>query len=88
MIIFGDSGAGKTTLINCISGLDNDYEGKIYFDDRLVDKNNQKDLENIHNKSAFVFQFFLLFDALTVEENLKIVLPSTKDVSLLYRWMN
>ena len=38
IIIVGNSGCGKTTLLNLIGGIDQDYEGEIYLDDYLIIK--------------------------------------------------
>ena len=56
--IIGESGSGKTTLLRLLAGLDKDYLGDF-------------DLKNV--KIAYVFQEPRLFDAISVEKNLKIV---------------
>ena len=60
--MLGPSGIGKTTLLRIISGLDKDYTGEI----------SPKNL-----KISYVFQEPRLFEALSVEKNLKIVNPSS-----------
>ena len=60
--LLGPSGIGKTTLLRIISGLDKDYTGEI----------TPKNL-----KFSYVFREPRLFEALSVEKNLKIVNPSS-----------
>ena len=63
----GKSGTGKSTLLNIISLLDEEYEGEVYY--------NSINLKNIKNKEKFryqnysyVFQTPILFNLLTVFE--------------------
>jgi len=63
--LLGPSGCGKSTLLNIISGLLNPSEGKILFDDRDVTQLTP-DQRNI----AQVFQFPVIYDTMTVRENL------------------
>ena len=52
--IKGKSGSGKTTLLSLISGLENKYEGKIYYKDKELKKTN---LDNYRsNDIGIVFQ--------------------------------
>ena len=55
--IFGDSGVGKTTLIDILIGLHNPHKGEFYLDERLVE---QKEL--IGKVFGYVPQFIYLFD--------------------------
>ena len=43
--IMGKSGNGKTTLLNCLSLLESPDDGKIYYEDKLIDFNDTKNLE-------------------------------------------
>lgn len=56
--IVGESGCGKTTLLNCLSGLLS-YEGSINIDGTLLESLNEKELDSyrLHNL-GFVFQDF------------------------------
>ena len=66
--IVGQSGSGKSTAINAIGGL-LDYEGTILYDGKTVN------MEEYRRKNvAYIFQDFLLFDDLSVRENIKIAL--------------
>ncbi|MGL4452028.1 MAG: amino acid ABC transporter ATP-binding protein [Sarcina sp.] len=72
--IIGESGAGKTTLIRSLVGLEKCKSGTIKIDDTYLLKNNKycssKELINIRKKIGFVFQGFNLFPHMTVLENI------------------
>lgn len=66
--IRGKSGSGKTTLLSLISGLENRYEGKIYFHDKDLSK---IDLDKYRNSDIeIVFQSYNLLVHLTAGENI------------------
>ena len=72
--ILGESGSGKTTFLNMISGVDLKSHGKILFNELDVDKFNDAKWREIRNTEiGFIFQRFNLIDHLTVMEN--VVLP-------------
>ena len=63
--LLGPSGCGKTTLLNIISGLVRPSRGRILFDERDV-----TDLPTEARNIAQVFQFPVVYDTMTVRENL------------------
>ncbi|MGB7244331.1 MAG: ABC transporter ATP-binding protein [Sulfitobacter sp.] len=63
--LLGPSGCGKSTLLNIISGLLTPSEGRILFDDRDV-----TDLPPDQRNIAQVFQFPVIYDTMTVYDNL------------------
>lgn len=74
--ILGESGTGKSTLMNIIGGLDSDYEGNIFIDDvnlRSINLDNYR-RDNI----GFIFQNFNLVSNLTILENVMIKLDMSK----------
>jgi len=72
--ILGESGSGKTTFLNMISGVDVKSNGKILFNDLDVDKFNDAKWREVRNTEiGFIFQRFNLIDHLTVMEN--VILP-------------
>ncbi len=72
--VLGESGSGKTTFLNMISGVDLKTSGKIIFNEQDVDKFNDAKWREIRNQEiGFIFQRFNLIDHLTVMEN--VVLP-------------
>lgn len=72
--VLGESGSGKTTFLNMISGVDSKSSGKIIFNDMDVDKFNDSKWREVRNQEiGFIFQRFNLINHLTVMEN--VVLP-------------
>lgn len=70
--IYGDSGCGKTTLIDMIGLVETYQGGEILYDNKVIKKS--KDKRNmLRNKVGFIFQDFGLIQNATVLENLNIV---------------
>ncbi|MDE8053992.1 amino acid ABC transporter ATP-binding protein [Erysipelothrix rhusiopathiae] len=67
-VVLGKSGAGKTTLMRCINGLEVFDSGKIIVDD--IEINTSSDYKKIRGQIGMVFQNFNLFPHLTVLENI------------------
>ncbi|NTT85301.1 ABC transporter ATP-binding protein [Tabrizicola fusiformis] len=63
--LLGSSGCGKTTLLNIISGIVRPSHGRVLFGDRDV-----TDAETAARNIAQVFQFPVVYDTMTVRENL------------------
>ncbi len=69
--LFGRSGAGKTSLINMISGLLRPARGRIVIDDRVLFDGKQRiDVSARKRRIGYVFQEARLFPHLTVRQNL------------------
>ncbi|PAF47948.1 molybdenum ABC transporter ATP-binding protein [Helicobacter sp. 12S02232-10] len=69
--IFGKSGAGKTTILRILSGLENPDKGKIAIGGRVYfDSYNRINLPVQQRKIGFVFQNYALFPHLNVYENI------------------
>ncbi|WP_088067549.1 amino acid ABC transporter ATP-binding protein [Gottfriedia luciferensis] len=66
--LLGQSGAGKTTILRCINGLEKFDGGSIEIDDQIIQS--QKDLIKVRKKIGLVFQNFNLFPHKTVLENI------------------
>lgn len=64
-VLLGQTGAGKTTTLRCIAGLDRPEEGSIYFDGERIN-----DFIPAERDVAFVFQSHILYPHLTVYENM------------------
>lgn len=77
--IIGESGCGKTTLLNLIAGLDYPTSGKIKIDGADVTTLSDQELAEIRsNKIGIVFQFFNLLSVLTASENIELAMMIAK----------
>ncbi|UCD13126.1 MAG: ABC transporter ATP-binding protein [Thermoplasmatales archaeon] len=75
----GESGCGKTTLLNLIAGLDNPTDGSIIIDGVDITTLPDQQLAEIRcNKIGIVFQFFNLIPTLTASENIEISMMIAK----------
>ncbi|MHA1589510.1 MAG: ABC transporter ATP-binding protein [Candidatus Njordarchaeales archaeon] len=78
IVIYGPSGAGKTTVLNLLAGMDRPTSGEIILFRRNVKDLSEEDLAKIRReKIGFIFQFFNLINNLTVLENVIIPLLPT-----------
>ncbi|MCI9336625.1 MAG: ABC transporter ATP-binding protein [Lachnospiraceae bacterium] len=72
-VIVGASGAGKTTILNILGGMDTLTEGEIYLDGQKVSAFNKKQLTSYRRYDVgFVFQFYNLVQNLTALENVEL----------------
>ena len=75
--VVGASGAGKTTLVNAISGLDSFKSGTIQFDDVEVNRYHTSIADKLRLKNyGFIFQNYYLLEKETVYENVKVSLDA------------
>ena len=78
--ILGPSGAGKTTCLNILGGMDNLTSGEVFVDGKCVNKLNGKELIKYRrNDIGFVFQFYNLIQNLTVIENVELATQLCKN---------
>ena len=79
-VILGPSGAGKTTVLNMLGGMDTCDEGHIWLDGQEVSAFNQKQLTQYRRYDVgFVFQFYNLVQNLTALENVELASEICKD---------
>lgn len=72
-VIVGPSGAGKTTTLNILGGMDTLTSGSVIIDGKDISKLNKKGLTNYRrNDIGFVFQFYNLVQNLTALENVEL----------------
>ena len=79
-IIVGPSGAGKTTSLNILGGMDTATSGKVIVDGKRIDKLKNKELIKYRREDiGFVFQFYNLVQNLTALENVELATQICKD---------
>lgn len=80
VIILGASGAGKTTVLNILGGMDTATEGSVVIDgEDIADYDARRLCEYRRNSIGFVFQFYNLVQNLTAKENVELALQICKD---------
>lgn len=80
VVILGPSGAGKTTVLNMLGGMDSPSDGMIIVDDKEIHNYTKKQLVNYRrNDIGFVFQFYNLVANLTAIENVELACQICKD---------
>lgn len=68
-LIIGQSGSGKTVLLNCLVGLYPPTSGNIFYDNRNITAMTKKEQTLIRREIGMLFQSSALFDSLTVLDN-------------------
>ncbi len=72
IVILGASGSGKSTFLNVISGLEKSDGGTVAYDDRQLNKMNEKELTKFRrDNTAYIFQQYYLLPHLNVEKNVR-----------------
>ena len=72
-IILGSSGAGKSTVLNILGGMDTNDEGEVIIDEEKISNFSNKELITYRRYAVgFVFQFYNLVNNLTALENVEL----------------
>ncbi|MBP3871050.1 MAG: ABC transporter ATP-binding protein [Faecalicoccus sp.] len=80
VIIAGASGAGKSTILNLLGGMDSVSEGKIIVDGNEISRYNEREMTYYRRYDVgFVFQFYNLVQNLTLKENVELATQITKN---------
>ena len=83
VVITGTSGAGKTTVLNLMGGMDICDEGEIIIDGKDIAKLKPRELTAYRRYDiGFVFQFYNLVQNLTAYENVELAAQTCKDKSI------
>lgn len=79
-VVVGASGAGKTTVLNILGGMDTATSGEVIVDGNDITTYNTKQLTAYRRDDiGFVFQFYNLVPNLTALENVELALQICKD---------
>ncbi|MDO4500010.1 MAG: ABC transporter ATP-binding protein [Erysipelotrichaceae bacterium] len=80
VVVLGASGAGKSTILNILGGMDTCTDGKLVVDGKDLSKANDDELTDYRRYDiGFVFQFYNLVQNLTAKENVELALQICKD---------
>ncbi len=80
VIIVGPSGAGKTTVLNILGGMDTATSGKVWVDGQNIARYTPRQLTGYRREDiGFVFQFYNLVPNLTALENVELALQICKE---------
>ena len=79
-VIVGASGAGKTTILNILGGMDTLSEGRVFLDGQEISAYNKRQLTAYRRYDVgFVFQFYNLVQNLTALENVELAAQICKE---------
>lgn len=80
VVVVGPSGAGKTTVLNILGGMDTATEGDVYVDgSNIAEYNNRQLTAYRRDDIGFVFQFYNLVPNLTAFENVELAMQICKN---------
>lgn len=80
IVIVGPSGAGKTTVLNILGGMDTATSGKVIIAGNNIEDYNERQLTRYRREEiGFVFQFYNLVQNLTAKENVELASQICKD---------
>lgn len=79
-VVVGASGAGKTTILNILGGMDSLSEGSVFLDGKEISAYNKRQLTEYRRYDiGFVFQFYNLVQNLTALENVEVAAQICKN---------
>jgi len=81
LVVFGQSGTGKSVLLKCIIGLLKPDNGTVIIKDKNITNLSPKELNKIRKQTGFLFQGSALYDSMTVRENLEFTLKRHIEIS-------
>ena len=80
VVVAGASGAGKSTILNILGGMDSPSSGQIIVDNKYINNYSNKELITYRRYDiGFVFQFYNLVQNLTAKENVEFATQICKD---------
>ena len=80
VVVAGASGAGKSTILNILGGMDSPTSGEIIVDNNKINKYSNKELITYRRYDiGFVFQFYNLVQNLTARENVELATKICKN---------
>ena len=90
VVIVGPSGAGKTTILNILGGMDTVTSGEVIVDGVHIESFKNRQLTKYRREDiGFIFQFYNLVPNLTAKENVELALQICKnprDAETVWTW--
>ncbi|WP_167958078.1 ABC transporter ATP-binding protein [Anaerosporobacter faecicola] len=81
VVVLGQSGAGKSTVLNMLGGMDQPTSGSIRINGAEISRLNDNQMSNYRAENiGFIFQFYNLLPSLTAYENVALTREIVKDV--------
>lgn len=76
--ILGESGGGKSTLMNIIGGLDREFQGSVTVEGKLLDLRDEKNMNEYRRQTVgYIYQSYNLISHLSVLDNVLVALDMT-----------
>ena len=79
LVIIGQSGAGKTTILRLVLGILKPDTGSVFFKQNEISRMNDHQLESVRRRIGMVYQDAALLSSMTVRENLALPLEELTD---------
>ncbi|AVN60258.1 peptide ABC transporter ATP-binding protein [Mesoplasma entomophilum] len=87
--IMGNSGVGKSTLLNILSGIEKPSEGSVIIDGTNISELKEPKLTKFRSKQiSYIYQDYKLIEYLTVEQNIKFVEKNNKNIINEQKYFN
>ena len=80
--IVGPSGTGKSVLVKHVVGFLRPDSGEVWYRDQAVHDLGEDDLRDVRRRCVYVFQHPTLFDSMTVEDNVRLVIQQHRRLGL------
>lgn len=81
VVIFGPGGSGKTTILKICDGLVRPDSGQVFIDGKDLTTMKERELDEVRKQCGMLFQYYALFDSMTVEDNVGFYLQQHRNLT-------